>query len=146
MLLIGLPIEILHRVLSYLPSHRDVAAVALQCRALAEICEMRARKQFVNIKVSHRKKSIDPAFEQLMRILKRPILGHYVRYIECIPKALESGADYVMREYQRDLSEEEMRLLRAAVRNAGFEGSEDRVVNMLMQREPQRLLTQGDRT
>lgn len=42
--------------------------------------------------------------------------------------------DYPLRENQRNLSDEDMRLLRAAIRKAGFGGSrEERIVNMVMQ-------------
>lgn len=43
--------------------------------------------------------------------------------------------DYSEAEPQRDLSDEELKLLRNAIRRGGFEGiQEDRVLNMLLQR------------
>ncbi|KAJ5201429.1 uncharacterized protein N7498_006092 [Penicillium cinerascens] len=76
----------------------------------------------------------------LLEILKKPTLGHYVRYIECYPRPLQDSALFLLRGPQRNLSDEEMTLLRAAVRRAGFAYEEKLLMNMLMQKEPQRFL------
>lgn len=77
---------------------------------------------------------MDCAFNLLMDILRRPTLGRYVRHIGYWERVLEHK-DYAEKECQRELSEDEMRFLRAATRRAGFvDSEEERVVNMLMQK------------
>ncbi|KAJ5190596.1 uncharacterized protein N7498_009581 [Penicillium cinerascens] len=68
-----------------------------------------------------------------MNIVKRPCLGHFVKRIEYLHKP-RTGDDYPELPYQRDLSADDMRLLRRAVQNAGFQGDkEEKIINMLMQ-------------
>ncbi|KAJ5972971.1 uncharacterized protein N7479_002889 [Penicillium vulpinum] len=94
------------------------------------------RKKYQRISVSSGEENIDESFAFLMDILKRPSLGNYVRHVECCKSIYEYGhIDYKEVKSQRDLSNEEMNLVRNAVRKGGFKGTqEDRVVNMLMQR------------
>jgi hypothetical protein len=68
-----------------------------------------------------------------MSILKRPLLGRYVRYIECgIPVA--QLMNYREGDHQRHLSHSDISRVRAAIRKAGFTGlKQDRILNMLMQ-------------
>ncbi|KGO48344.1 hypothetical protein PEX1_021370 [Penicillium expansum] len=95
---------------------------------------METRKKYHRISVSSCEEAIDKPFALLMDILKRPNLGNYVRHIEC-RTATSRHMDYKQVNSQRDLSNEEMTLVREAVKKGGFTGpQEDRVVNMLMQR------------
>ena len=140
-----LPSEIHHRILSYLICNRDVAALSIQCRALYLVCDMSTRKKFHRLRISTTKRSIDPAFELLLEILKKPTLGQYVRYIECYPRALEASTLFVLKDPQRKLSDDEVALLRAAVRRAGFTGDKEKLLlNMLMQKEAQPLSWSAD--
>lgn len=137
MSLLSLPLETHQRVITYLLSHRDVAALSVQCRTLHSLCDMATRKKYHRISVSSGEEGIDKPFALLMDILKRPSLGNYVRHIECC-KATSRHMDYKEANSQRDLSNEEMILLRKAARKGGFKGPQgDRVVNMLMQRMEQ---------
>lgn len=77
--------------------------------------------------------NLEYTFQLLMDIVKRPCLGHFVKRIEyvCWPS---DGDDYPELPYQRNLSADDMHLLRRAVQNAGFQGDkEEKVINMLMQ-------------
>lgn len=66
--------------------------------------------------------------------LKKPSLGQNVREI-VYHKTPCADEEYRMGDYQRHLCDEDMQLVQAAVRNAGFVGQKaDRVVNMLMQK------------
>ncbi|KAJ5780220.1 hypothetical protein N7457_005380 [Penicillium paradoxum] len=131
---LALPLEIHQRILSYLLSHRDVAALSIQCRTLHAMCDMAMRKKYHRIRVSLGEENVGNAFELLMDILRRPRLGQYVSCIECCPP-VRWHKDWEEVEYQRDLSKEDMSLVRRAVRIGGFTGpKEERVVNMLMQR------------
>ncbi|KAJ5319904.1 hypothetical protein PENANT_c075G02328 [Penicillium antarcticum] len=131
---LSLPPEIHQRILSYILSARDVAALSIQCRALHAMCDMPTRKIYDTISIYSNDESIDGAFGLLMNILKRPTLGHYVRHVE------SCSATFLSMEFketapQRGVNDEDTALVRGAVKKAGFSGhSEDRVVNMLMQR------------
>ncbi|KAJ5437526.1 hypothetical protein N7445_006070 [Penicillium cf. griseofulvum] len=130
---LSLPLEIHQRIISYLLSNRDVAALSVQCRTLHSMCDMATRKKYHRISVSSAEEDIDRSFDLLMDILKRPNLGTYVRHVECC-NATYRRMGYKEAKFQRDLSEEEMNLVRKAVRKGGFTAREERVVNMLMQR------------
>lgn len=145
MAIADLPSEIHHRILSNLICNRDVAALSVQCRALYLVCDMPTRKRFHRISISTTKRSIEPAFRLLLEILKKPTLRQYVRYIECYPKPLEANSLFVLKDPQRRLSGEEVALLRAAVRRAGFTGHKEKLLmNMLMQKETQPLSWSAD--
>ncbi|EKV12331.1 hypothetical protein PDIG_44590 [Penicillium digitatum PHI26] len=96
---------------------------------------MATRKKYHRVSVSSNDEdNIEISFALLMEILKRPSLGDYVRHIEC-RTATSRHLDYKQVNSQRDLSNEEMTLVREAVKKGGFTGlHESRVVNMLMQR------------
>ncbi|KGO73222.1 hypothetical protein PITC_003100 [Penicillium italicum] len=95
---------------------------------------MATRKKYHRISVSSCEEDIDKSFAFLIDILKRPSVGNYVRHIECCT-ATSRHMDYKQVNSQRDLSNEEINLVREAVKKGGFTGpQEDRVVNMLMQR------------
>ncbi|OOO12529.1 hypothetical protein OAory_01002780 [Aspergillus oryzae] len=131
-----LPIEIQHRILSFLHAHRDVAALSIQCRSLHALCDMPMRKKYRRLRIDSKDKSLNKAFGMLMEILKRPRLGRYVRHLEC-SKGPTCYEDYTERTNSlRDLSDQEKQLLRAAICKAGFTGSETgRILNMVMQTE-----------
>lgn len=141
---LSLPLEIHHRILSYLLSNGDVAALSLQCRTLHAMCDMATRRRYHRVSVSEAEDSLDNAFELLMDILKRPTLGQYVRHVECC-QPLSKHKDYEETNFERYLSNEDMNLLREAVQMGGFTGSErDQVVNMLMQRMNRKSVFGGD--
>ncbi|KAJ5123642.1 hypothetical protein N7448_009739 [Penicillium atrosanguineum] len=101
-----LPLEIQQRILSNLLSNSDVAALSIQCRALHSISDMATRKKYHHISVCRSEDGIDAPFGLLMET-----------------------------KSQRGLSDEDTKLVQAAVRKAGFTGpDEHQVVNMLMQR------------
>lgn len=129
-----LPPELHQRILSYLLSNKDVAALSLQCRALSTVCDMATRKKFHYIRILAGARSTDPAFELLLEILRNPSLGLYVRHIECHHRVLYSEFKYKMREAQGEVDDADMALLRKAVRISGVGISEDRLINMLLQR------------
>lgn len=131
---LALPLEIHCQIISYLLSNRDVAALSIQCRALHSMCDMPARKKYHQIIISEGESGVETAFEFLLEILKRPELALYVRHLEN-NTAVARNMDYKEAEPMRELSTEEMTLIRKAVRIGGFIGAkEDGVVNMLMQR------------
>ncbi|KAJ5545297.1 hypothetical protein N7535_006320 [Penicillium sp. DV-2018c] len=131
---LSLPREIHQQIISYLPSNHDVAALSIQCRTLHTMCDMAARHKYHRIIVSSDEEKLDRAFDLLMDILKCPTLGQYVRCIECW-EGTSTNPVYKEIKYQRDLSTEEMDLVRKAVRKGGFTGPrEEPIVNMLMQR------------
>lgn len=134
--LTDLPVEIHHRIVSLVHSHRDVAALSIQCRSLHTLCDMSMRKKYRRVRIDNNDKSLNKAFAILMEILKRPSLGRYVRHIEC-SKGPPCFDDYTERTNSlRDLDDKEMQLLRAAICRAGFIGSETgRILNMVMQTE-----------
>ncbi|KAE8371009.1 hypothetical protein BDV26DRAFT_287110 [Aspergillus bertholletiae] len=74
-LLTDLPVEIHHQILSFLPSHRDVAALSIQCRSLHAQCDMIMRKKYRRVRIDSDDKSLNKAFATLMEVLKRPSLG-----------------------------------------------------------------------
>jgi hypothetical protein len=95
---------------------------------------MSTREIYDKISIYSNDESLDAAFGQLMNILKRPSLGHYVRHIESC-SATSWHMDYKEAAPQRGLSDENRALLQEAVKKAGFLGSsEGRIVNILMQR------------
>ncbi|KAE8136338.1 hypothetical protein BDV38DRAFT_272161 [Aspergillus pseudotamarii] len=74
-LLTDLPVEIHHRILLLVHSHRDVGALSIQCRSLHTLCDMSMRKKYRRVHIDNNDKSLDKAFAMLMKILKRPSLG-----------------------------------------------------------------------
>ncbi|QQK45246.1 F-box domain protein [Penicillium digitatum] len=121
---LSLPLEIHQRVISYLLSNRDVAALSAQCRTLHSLCDMATRKKYHRVSVSSNDEdNIEISFALLMEILKRPSLGDYVRHIEC-RTATSRHLDYKQVNSQRDLSNEEMTLVREAVKKGGFRNRE----------------------
>ncbi|CAG8242237.1 unnamed protein product [Penicillium salamii] len=131
---ITLPLEIHCQIISYLLSNSDVAALSIQCRTLHSICDMASRKRYHQIDISEAELSVDDSFNFLMDILKQPHLALYVRHLKYrVPMSRHS--DYKEAEPMRELSSEDMSLIRNAVKMGGFTGpKQDRVVNMLMQR------------
>ncbi|KAJ5701387.1 hypothetical protein N7488_008935 [Penicillium malachiteum] len=133
MAFLSLSPEIYARVIFYVPSIRDLAALSQTCRALNSLCDMKMRERFYRIRVYPNDTSINETFGLLMEILKRRSLGHYVCEIEQYWRPA-SEISYEKKEEQRDLSTEEMDLIRAAVQRAGFIGPhESAMINMLMQ-------------
>ncbi|KAJ5160818.1 uncharacterized protein N7482_007822 [Penicillium canariense] len=137
MAFLSVPPEIHARIIFYLPSIRDLAALSQSCHALHSLCDMKTRERFHRIRVYTKDTSINETFGLLMEILKNRRLGYYVREIEQYWRPT-GKISYVKREEQRDLKKDEMDLLRAAVQRAGFVGpQESAVINMLMQNTTQ---------
>ncbi|KAJ5184656.1 hypothetical protein N7491_007474 [Penicillium cf. griseofulvum] len=96
---------------------------------------MAARGAYRKIVINDDQDNLEYTFQLLMDIVKRPCLGHFVKRIEYVSWPSESD-DYPELPYQRNLSADDMGLLRRAVQDAGFQGDrEERVINMLMQTE-----------
>ncbi|KAL5000870.1 hypothetical protein BDV10DRAFT_192635 [Aspergillus recurvatus] len=104
--------------IQYLP------AVALTCKRLNGLCDIDNRRSYHCILI-HSFFDCNAAFNMLLDILRKPHLGRLnVPFINHPPI------------WERNLPDEDVRLLRAAVRNSGFEGRhEQRVMDMLMQRD-----------
>ncbi|OKL58672.1 hypothetical protein UA08_06034 [Talaromyces atroroseus] len=127
-----LPFEIQHRVLFFLYSHRDVAALSVQCRSLHVLCNMPLRKRYRRIRITSSRKSFNRAFNMLLDILTKPGLGEHVRHIEYTKECCANEPN--PEQPRRELSGEEMQLLRAATRRAGFVDAEGlRVIDLLLQ-------------
>jgi hypothetical protein len=98
-------------------------------------CEKDDREAYRQILIDDDEHNLEYTFQLLMNIVRRPCLGHFVKRIEYVHRP-NSGDDYPELPYQRDLSADDMRLLRRAVEIAGFQGDkEDKIINMLMQKE-----------
>lgn len=94
---------------------------------------MKTRERFYQIRVGPKGTSINKTFDLVMEILKNPKLGNYVREIVQTRKP-SMERHYLQAAEQRGLSAGDRDLLHAAVRKAGFAGSqESAVLNMLMQ-------------
>ena len=115
---------------------QDAITLSPANSALQSTCDVAERERYRRIRITADHESIENAFELLMDILKRPSLGEFVERIEYI-KTPRYGIQYTGKEYERDLSEEDMHLLRTAVQKAGFTGTrEERLINMLMHKTP----------
>ncbi|KAL6237946.1 hypothetical protein BDW75DRAFT_248149 [Aspergillus navahoensis] len=103
--------------IQYLPS------VALTCKRLNGLCDMDGRRSYHYISINSFR-DCNAAFNLLLGLLRKPRLGRLnVPFINPPPI------------WKRNLPDGDVKLLRAAVRNAGFEGChEQRVMDMLMQR------------
>jgi hypothetical protein len=96
-------------------------------------CEKADREAYRKILINDEQDNLEYMFQLLMDIVKRPCLGHFVKRIEYVYRPSDAD-DYPELPYQRNLSADDMRLLRHAVQNAGFQGDkEEKVINMLMQ-------------
>lgn len=96
-------------------------------------CEKADRGAYRKILINDDPDNLEYTFQLLMDIVKRPCLGQFVRRIEYVHRPSD-GDDYPELPYQRNLSADDMRLLRRAVQNAGFQGDkEEKIINMLMQ-------------
>jgi hypothetical protein len=128
-----LPLEIQQRVLFFLHSHRDFAALSVQCRSLHFLCDMPRRRKYRRIYITNSRQSFNRRFSMLMDILKRPSLGEHVRHIEYNVDCCTWTPN--PQQPRRELSGEELQLLRAAVRKAGFVGDEERlrVLDLLLE-------------
>ncbi|KAJ5670036.1 uncharacterized protein N7477_005399 [Penicillium maclennaniae] len=104
-----LPLEIQQRIISYLPSDKDVAALSVQCRALHFMSDMATRQKFHRISVFPDEYGID------------------VRHIECCTTT-SLYADYEVTRSQRGLNDEDMNLVHKAVREAEFTGPDEQQV------------------
>lgn len=81
MFLQSLPDKTLLQILSYLPSHTDVAALSHQCRRWHRLCDMSNRRRYRRVKLRE-PLDLAVAFRMLRSTLKNPRCGGYVRHIE----------------------------------------------------------------
>ena len=134
----SLPDEILLRILSYLPSNADAAALSSQCHRWHRLCDMSNRRKYRRVKL---REILDlaVALRMLRSILKTPQYGEYVRYIEL---NLSPSLDYsfFVRSYeikppQRSLRPKDQDRLTQAIKRACFDSPEEpeKVLNILLQ-------------
>ncbi|KAJ6127628.1 hypothetical protein N7523_003240 [Penicillium sp. IBT 18751x] len=133
MVFLSLPLEIQVMVIPRVSSIGDLAALSRSCRSIHRLCDMKTRERYYQIRVDPKDYRVNKTFDLVMEILKNPKLGNYVREIvQTRQPSMERH--YVQTTEQRELSAGDRDLLRAAVRKAGFVGSqESAVLNMLMQ-------------
>ena len=132
MLLTHLPKEILLQIISLLPSPHDIAALSLQCHHLHSLCDMKTRKKYRRIRITNDATDLSRAFTFLIRILKQPTLGQYIRHIELYDPWVDSTPPGY--SSNATLNEEHTELIRAAIQNAGFPPREiDRLVGIVAQ-------------
>ncbi|KAJ6016780.1 hypothetical protein N7451_000159 [Penicillium sp. IBT 35674x] len=133
MAFLSLPLEIQCMIIPRVSSIGDLASLSQSCRSIHRLCDMKTRERFYQIRVDPKDYSINKTFDLVMEILKNPKLGNYVREIVQTRKP-SMERHYAQMAEQRDLSAGDRDLLHAAVRRAGFAGSqESAVLNMLMQ-------------
>lgn len=136
-----LPNEVLLQIVSCIDSTRDLAALSAQSRTLSTICDMSLRKRYRRIRICSDRDS-DKAFHMLVSILRRPILGKYVRHIkfDWIP----GRQDFTTRNYSRmEIKGDDQERLSAAVRRAGFTGEEEEKVLDLVRMQAEGLYGKG---
>jgi hypothetical protein len=131
--------EALLRILSYLPSHTDAAALSLQCHRWHRLCDMSNRRKYRRVKLRE-PLDLAVAFSMLLSILKTPRYGDYVRHIELNRSpSLESyhGPEQSCTDepLQRSLRPNDQVRLTTAIRRAGFDGPEaqEKVLTSLLQ-------------
>lgn len=118
-----------------LRSFSDCHATGLSSSDVGQSCEKADDGAYRQILINDDQHNLEYTFQLLMNIVRRPCLGHFVKRIEYVYEP-STGDDYPELPYQRDLSADDMRLLRRAVENAGFQGDkEEKIINMLMQTE-----------
>ena len=132
----NLPDEVLLRILSYVQSMRDLAALAIQCRSFHRVCDMATRRQYRRIRLRS-PGDLQLGFAMLLSILRRPRLGIYVRHIEINrPPLKRRSYEKGTHDVTMSLDEDDLERLRVAIRRAGFRGEEeDTVMNMLLQKQ-----------
>lgn len=129
--------ETLLRILSYLPSHVDVAALSLQCHRWHQLCDMSNRRKYRRVKLRE-PLDLAVAFKMLRSILKTPRYGGYVRYIELNRSpSLDYGyvRSYTVKPPQRSIRSKDQLRLTVAIRQAGFvcPEVEEKILNVLLQ-------------
>ncbi|KAL4747030.1 hypothetical protein BDW72DRAFT_209916 [Aspergillus terricola var. indicus] len=112
-------------------------SIALTCKRCNVLCNIDERRSYHCIFI-HSFLDCNIAFRKLLAILRKPRLGRYVRHLEVnMQPRLNVPFVNLPPVWERNLPDEDIRLLRAAVRNAGFGGRhEQKVMQMLMQRNP----------
>ncbi|KAL4816208.1 hypothetical protein BDW67DRAFT_191113 [Aspergillus spinulosporus] len=122
----NLPEEILLNIIDTIAdeSIHYLHPLALTCKRYNALCNIDERRWFHCIFI-YSFPDCNAAFEKLLAILRKPRLGRLNVPFANLPPIRE-----------RNLPDEDVKLLRAAVRNAGFEEHhEQRVMQMLMQRD-----------
>ncbi|PYH48530.1 uncharacterized protein BP01DRAFT_379715 [Aspergillus saccharolyticus JOP 1030-1] len=119
--LLCLPTEVLLQIVSLLSSNADLAALAIQCRRLYSITDMKTRKRYHRIRVTNSTKHLGHAFVLLVEILKQPLLGRYVRHIEYFEPLARCYSQYKPKNF---LNELDMPVVRAAIEQAGFRSAD----------------------
>ncbi|KAL4971960.1 hypothetical protein BDW66DRAFT_163283 [Aspergillus desertorum] len=120
-----IPEEILLKIIDAVAEEgiKYLCSIALTCKRLYGLCNVDDRRSYHYISIRSFR-DCNAAFQMLLAILRKPRLGRLnVPFVNPSPI------------WERNLPDEDIKLLRAAVRNAGFEGRhEQRMMDMLMQR------------
>lgn len=126
--LLDLPIEVLEVIISKVDSIMDIEALAVQCKRLHGLCNMTTRKSYHRI-LLHRECNLRKATKLLLSILRKPILGTYVRDLEFRGNISEVGYNSDENDsLEEDEEEEDAARVYLATRKAGFRGTEERRV------------------
>ncbi|OBU00032.2 hypothetical protein VE01_01715 [Pseudogymnoascus verrucosus] len=130
--LLDLPLEVLEVIISQVHSIRDIEALAVQCQRLYGLCNMATRKMYHRISLNG-DCNLRKLTKLLLSILRKPILGTYVRDLEFCANLSE--AEYTrekngwIKDYDEDdEDEEDAARVYSATRKAGFSGTEERRV------------------
>lgn len=132
-----LPDELLALILDNLSNNNDIAAISVQFRRVHRICDLATRRRYRRIRI-RKDEHLNPAFEILLSILRKPHLGTYVRHLEVDRQPVHSGEYRKVENADclRSLSQGDLDLVKKAVRRMPCTGyDEDTFLNMLMQRK-----------
>jgi hypothetical protein len=109
----SLPYDVLLHIVEAVDEIRDLAALSIQCTYLYQITDMPTRRRFYRIRINpcYTLKQLDGI---LLKILKKPILGSYVRQ-------LEVNSDLSVRYYpQENMNRQDNTLAFAVMKAAGL--------------------------
>lgn len=96
-------------------------------------CKSSDRDVYRRILINGDSHNLDYTFKLLMNMVRQPCLGHLVERVEYVHRPT-NFEDWPGSPYQRELSTDDLDLLKRAVGNAGFkDGKEHRIMSMLMQ-------------
>lgn len=130
----SLPNEIVLEIISHTSSFRSLTALACQCRRLQTLVNTRTRRKYHKIRIRS-VPQLKAAHTRLIEILKNPEFGKYIRTIELakpdwVPDS-DDGFDDFENPYRSDEDSDlsfvgekdnEVKLITAAIHNAGIEG------------------------
>ncbi|KAL4782589.1 hypothetical protein BJX76DRAFT_358746 [Aspergillus varians] len=94
-----LPNELLLLIISEIQNYKNLACFSAQCHRLHALCDLPVRRKYRRIRI-RRDGHLNPAFEVLLSILRKPRLATYVRHLEIDREPSESAA-YEGKPYRR---------------------------------------------